>query len=362
MLFYLSQTFGKSVEMGNQDSIDCLTRLLDSRKRGLLLIYSSAATKEKLVGHLKSRGDTHNAQLLDAISRKFREKKQLLKELRTFVIIKGSLKGEARRRGRLIVTDPKFINNSNLLYPPIFLGENLNDCDLYVKKIASNFTANLPTAMAGIQVFERFEPGGGNSTHMSYRRHKNQELDFCLCVVDSDRHNPSSGLGDTAKFVADVDKPGKSVLCDHYVIDTYSAENLLPLGELDRQFKIGKSADQIETFNATKDLRPTPSWIHLPLKKGIRGKDLKKPAAYSIYWGEQLSKIGKNIPCCEVEECDCILIPSISDKTLANALSPDAPKWEESLNKENNSQLRAQYADLSALIKSWLCIGKPIRS
>lgn len=348
--------------MGNRESIDCLIRILNSRKRGLLLIYSSSKTFDLIATYFHEKKDIETVELLGTISKKFRHKKQLLKDLTAFVLVECLGKKHIYRRGNIIYATPNFINKSNVLYPPILLGENLTDCELYAEGISKYFIDGIPQSLSELQLFDRFESGGGNSTHYSYSRHKTKGIDLCFCIVDSDRAHPDKGFGDTATFVADVDKKQKSPLCDNLVIDMYSAENLLPIDEIERQFNIGKSQQQISNFSIIKKIRGMTSWRHLPLKQGINGSDLKKADRRSQYWAGELKAAGVSLPCCEDPTCSCNLVPSISDKTLANALKPENSGWRSKVNREDSPCIRADYSKISIELRSWLCVGAPIRS
>lgn len=359
MLFYISQSFSRSVANGDNESMDCLMRILDSRRRGLILIYAKPKSIDVISNHLKGKGDERSAEFFKSASRKFREKRQLLKDLTAFVFVSLSQKNSPRRRWNFISASPYFINRSNILYPPVFLGENLSDCTLYVEKISKFFTSGIPVSMKQIHMSDRFEPGGGNSTHTSYRRHKEKGIDFCYCVVDSDRKSPYEKEGDTAKFVRKVDKDDQSALCKHLVIDVYSAENLLPINELERQFAVGKSVEQAEKFSIIRKIRNHPGWRYLPLKKGVQGKDLKSSGNKS-YWWSQLNLAGVALPCCNEANCTCCVIPSVSDKSLATALLGNLD-WTTELNDEHNSIVREDYLKITRELRSWLCVGQPIR-
>lgn len=104
------------------------------------------------------------------------------------------------------------------------------------------------------------------------------------------------------------------------------------------------------------------SWRHLPLKKGFKGKDLKARNAAAEYWAAELGKVGLAIPCCEAEGCECIVMPSISDKTLAAALDQKEAGWPQLLNKEANEDVALDYKKIAIELKSWLCVGTPIRA
>lgn len=360
MLFCISSSMARSICAGNLDSIDCLNRLLDSRKSGLLLMYASSTTTNLIFDYLQSAGNKRLADLFKTISRKFREKTGVLKDLSRFVIITTNIKGKPKFRNRIIYSSPVNIINSNLLYPPILLGENLTDCELYVNAIAQYYT-ELPRSLREIRLSQRFEPGGGNNTHTSYSRHKSLSLDLCLCIVDSDKSCPTESSGDTAKFVQNVDKNDQSPYCSHLLIDAYSAENLLPLDEINRQYKIGKNEQQIADFNVVENIRKLPSWRYLPLKKGIKGKDLKSSSARSAYWNAQLSLIGVKTLCCSTSNCECQIVPNLNEKTLARSLENNNSNWRQSLNNEKNPVIRENYKIISHEVRSWLCVGSPLR-
>ncbi len=362
MLFCLAPSFSKSLISGNVESIDFLTRLLDSRKRGLLLVYCSAKVTLEIKQYLKLTNNNHNIELFNTISKKFRAKKQLLEDLSIYVFVRSGDSNPPQKKGRMILTSPKFINRSNLLYPPILLGENLTDCDLYAEKISKFFTRDIPISMASLSLSDRFESGGGNSTHASYLRHKQKGIDLCFCIVDSDRNHPEEENGDTAKFVENVDKIKKSSICSHLVIDMYSAENLLPINEIERQYKEGKSEAQIKKFLIIRKFRSISSWRHIALKKGIKGNDIKKGDKKSNFWGKQINLIGENTICCSAAECSCVIVPNISDKTLSRSLQKEDINWSDSFNQEENIDIRSDYIKISTEIRSWLCVGSPLRS
>jgi hypothetical protein len=361
MLFYLAPSVAKKLNTNCQETFDFVVRLLDSRKRGLLLVHASQSTFSSIVLFFIQHNRIHEAELTSTLAKSFREKRQIIKDLTRYVYVTDLANGAISLRGRLIVVSPKSLNRTNMLYPPVILGENLTDCELYVNAIAGNYNADLPVSIRNLKLADRFEGGGGNSTHVAYRRYKDKKIDLCFCIVDSDRKCPDESFGDTAKFVTLVDKTTRSALCSHLVIDMYSAENLLPMAELQRQYYIGKSQAQLKEFDRVKAIRSENSWRYLPLKKGIQGSDLKKSNAHASYWSNEISKLGIPLPCCANNDCDCNIVPVLGAKTLANALAKGAMAWSKTLNQEPNIDLRGTYLRISTELKSWLCVGKPIR-
>jgi hypothetical protein len=362
MLFYIGSSVARNALLGDVESTDLLTRIVDSRMRGLMLLYASPKTSKLVYEFFLKIGNVRMADIFLSISKKFREKKQIIPDLTRFVVLSCNAKKLILRRQRIIYLSPRLANRTNILYPAILLGEALTDCNLYVNTVASNFVAGLPVSMHRIKLSDRFEPGGGGNTHASYSRHKEIGVDLCLCIVDSDRRCPEERAGDTAKFVMDVDRRVTSALCTHLLIDAYSAENLLPMDEIERQYNIGKNQDQVEKFKVVRQLRATEGWRFLPLKRGIKGTDVKSQSASARYWSLQLERIGIVSPCCDVEACACHIVPSISDKTLAVALETRSSGWPAKLADEMNLDIRASYLQISREVRSWLCVGAPIRA
>jgi hypothetical protein len=362
MLFYLSWSVVKSIQTGNQTTLDVISRLIDSRKRGELLIHASKRNFKNIEEGLRAIGRISDADIISTVAKTFRELRQIARDVNRIVYV-STLSGQYREIGeKFLIVSPAFINNANLHVPPIMLGENLTDCELYVNAIAKNFTDSVPESLKEVKLSERFENGGGNSTHTVYSRHKKLNKDFCICVVDSDKNCPEEGLGDTAKFVVAVDGKGRSPLCRHLVIDMYSAENLLPLSELENEFVVGKSEEQIKKFEIVKKFRKTESWRYLALKKGVSGKDLKSKASRGIYWSKKIEGAEVNLPCCDDDDCNCIILPALNSKTLANIVGNSATKWRRLLNEEENAEIKRDYEKISMTLRSWLCVGRQIRS
>jgi len=362
MLFYICPSVAQSCDYGDAQALDFIFRLIDSRRRGLLLIHASEKTYRILVDALRKNGMGRMADIVSIIAKRRREKSQLIDALDRYVYVSMHARDALSLRfKKMFILSPKFINRTNLFYPPVLLAENLTDCSFYCAVIASNFNDDIPSALRRIRLFERFENGGGNNTHTVYEMHKQRMLDFCICIVDSDRKCPDESDGDTAAFVRKVDARHPSSLCEVRVIDMYSAENLIPLAEIKRQYVVGKNPSQVTEFSRTEQVRSSPSWQYLPLKKGIKGNDLKKQSAFGRYWRNELALRGINVDCCEQDPCNCIILPAVSDKTLANAVATAKNGWAMDLNRESHNEVRGLYAMISLVLRSWLCVGQEIR-
>lgn len=361
MLFYLAPSVASSLEKADQSTSDFLLRILDSRKRGHVLIHASRQTFARIEKQLLLQGRQHESDLISTLSKNFREQKQLARDLSKIIYVSNRLFSFREFGDKLLAASTSFLNETNMHTAPIMLGENLTDCELYVNGIARNFTEGLPESLKQLRLSERFENGGGNTTHTVYSHHKNREEDFCICVVDSDRNCPDEGLGDTAKFVVAVDKDSTSPFCSHVVIDMYSAENLLPIGTIESEFSEGKSNADITKFEIAKRLRETNSWRFLALKKGVKGKDLKDNSARANYWRERLKDAEVSIPCCDDNECKCLVLPPLNSKTLAKVVNGDSREWARSLNSEANLNIKHDYLRISYILRSWLCVGREIR-
>lgn len=242
LLFHISKSFAKSIVSGNNESYDCFCRLLDSRKLGLLLIYLEPIVAESLMNYLDGIGDERNLYILRKCHIKSRQKQQLLKDLKIRVVIGCYRNAEILRKiGTIVYVTPQYVNKANLFYPPVLLCENLVDCKLYGDKIARFYDFNISIGLTQVLLSNRrYHSGGGSTTHATYEKFKNDGLDFCICITDSDRRCPKDGVGPTAKFVANVDAKYRSPLVSHMIIDMYSAENIVPIALLEDIFCVEK--------------------------------------------------------------------------------------------------------------------------
>lgn len=365
MLFYLAPSIAIGLEKNkNKDSIlSFLNTLLDSRKRGLLLIYSSRKTFKRIIVQLEANGNQQEAELLKKISLKERQKKELVKNLSKLVYVSNTTK-KLNTNNKLIILNTTDIGKTNLLYPPILLGENLNDCLFYSNIIAEHFHHKDIEAFSKIKIFKkRYQMGGGNSTAAQYDYIKLNKFDLCLCLVDADKKSPSDGLGETAKSVIISDETNKSSICNSIVIDTYSIENLIPFSIIKEKYKVGKNRIQLDAFSRIEEIYKDSGWTYLPLKKGIRGRDLKTQKDYSQYWTEKINNIlNIETPCCENDMCDCTIIPKVSHTLLIDSISDVDIDWKKEISEEKKHEVLAMYIKISLAIKSWLCVGEEIRA
>lgn len=362
VLLYLTKSFIKHVISNDPEALDCFRRILDSRKRGLLLLAYDSSSYEKIKLFFEENKYEELLQIIRTHEKNIRRKKQLIKSLKVITFV-TAIVDKPIRKDKFIFVSYKFINQTNLLYPPIFLAENLTDCSLYAEKIANNAGGLVDESLSIMKLSDRFEPGGGNSIHASLSRHNKKFNDFCLCIVDSDRRCPDEGFGDTAKFAIEANDLHGSPFSELVVIDTYSAENLLPLPILKSEFSLGKSEKEIEKFNLIEKIRKNESWKHIPLKKGVKGKDFKSgDEAWKGFWRQTLERLEVDTNCCIEEKCNCVIVPSFSDKTLSVSVGDKYADWETFVNKEENIYVIEEYKKISEIVRAWLCVGSPIRS
>lgn len=362
MLFYISPSVADSLENDDGETFDFLCRLIDARRRGWLMVHATESTYDRIGKYFSSAGRKIERDVIASISKRRRETRGLVRDLTRLIFVSSYVKRNRLFRDKLILTSPALLNNTNFLHFPIVLGENLDDCELYFSAIAENYNRELPASMKGIKLAARKQLGGGHTTHTQYNYYKLTGQDLCLCIVDSDRKCPDDGLGETAKLIVESDEQDKIANCDHVVIDMYSAENLLREKELRAEYIKGKNAVQVKNFEKILEIRQRDSWRYLPLKKGIKGRDLKDGKAYAKYWKTELTSIGIQVKCCQEELCDCVIVPSLSSKTLSNSIQPQNSGWYSSLNDEANADVRSIYQRISREFRSWFCVGSEIRT
>lgn len=106
--------------------------------------------------------------------------------------------------------------------------EDLYDCDI-CQEAARDYlnAASLP------QLMLRFDqtPGGGGNTHRVLLNKAVEGQRICICLVDSDRSNPSSGLGQTAENCSMIKGEGLYEVC---MTPGREIENHIPVKIIDK--------------------------------------------------------------------------------------------------------------------------------
>lgn len=128
---------------------------------------------------------------------------------------------ESNENNFFTVSFPYF-NDSSKIQKTKLLCEDINDYKLY--SLISNFY-KLDNKARGIEVIFDVCNGGGANTKHNF----DQILSFkqmCLCLLDSDRKHPCSGIGSTASKFS---KNNDTAICKHYIIDSHEIESLIPL-------------------------------------------------------------------------------------------------------------------------------------
>lgn len=366
VLFHISKSIAENIanNVNYVESIDFVHSLIEARKKGLILVSAHEMTLDIIFHHLAAQGNNRAAEIIRKIKIKQRQKKSLLKSLTKIIYVTGKTT-KPRKLGNLLVVSCNSINKSNFLYPPYLLAENLSDCEFYSTVIADNFFDDQCFDLSRLKTHKsRYTGGGGNTISNQYDYYKNQGLDLCLCIADSDRKFPQDGLGDTAKFIVDSDAKNPSNYCEAIIINTYSIENILPIKITEMEYIKDKGKDQIEEFSKIKKIYDDVSWKFLPLKKGVAGADLKSQTPYSNYWNGVLEKLKISTNCCSQDKsnCNCKIVPSLSSKLLASLLSNNTIDWREALSNEENEHMRDTYRKIVLNVKSWLCTGEVMRS
>ncbi|QXZ11036.1 hypothetical protein KUF54_07570 [Comamonas sp. Y33R10-2] len=361
MLFYISYKFANALSTCS-DCQDVLSQLIDSRKSGTHLIYANKKSSNLILNFLSANNKRHY-ELFNNISKLFIEKKSLIRKLEKFIYLTDNSNNIIKSLSRILIIPASIANNSQITYPTLFLGENINDCNFYALKIAKNYKKTISPELHNLSInSRRFEGGGGSCTHVPYGRYKSNKIDLCLCIADSDRSYPSANLGNTANLILAQDKLYENQLCDFHIIDFYSAENLIPIEITLKINTEGKSQQQLDLLDEYKKIRSINEWRYLPMKKGFNCQEIRESKATSTFWKRNLSRTGVNLNCCLDEECQNVILPSVSDKTLIKSISVPGSDWEYYLNSEKNKSIMKSYEKLTNTIISWLCAGSPIRT
>ncbi|WP_155416975.1 hypothetical protein [Chromobacterium violaceum] len=364
MLYSISDDLIQNFLNGNcQDDMEAFFfRLLDARKRGRILLYGKLSLLLQLRAYYEGKGRSFEVGVLSKVISKLRQKNNLLKSLSIFVHF-VNIDRCVRKIGRVIVMGYRETEFRDILSPPIFLAENMNDCKYYADIVAKYYLNGEENGLSGVKIHSgSYRGGGGNTVCQEYGYIRSGGNSLCFCISDSDKKYPNGAIGDTARAIQKIEQSSRAVLCSSYIIDCYSIENIIPISLLKEEYSKGKSAVDIDKFLIIEKLHSTQGWRYLPLKKGINGGDLKRLNGYSSFWNDTLTEVEVTERCCQEDACACEVIPKISDKTLVKIVERMDVNWSDVINLRRNETVDDIYGEVMACIKSWLCVGDPIRT
>lgn len=200
--------------------------------------------------------------------------------------------------------------------------EDLYDCEVSQEAARDylNFSS-LPTLML------RFDqtPGGGGNTHRVLKKEAIDSQRVCICVVDSDRDEPSGTgpYGDTATNCLRVTDPGFYQI---YISEGRELENHLPAKLVDHIRPTWEGKKPSERY-AELTQRCQYVMLFADLKSGIKRKDIDYMTGNShVYWNATIVRLGQAIKCCgagcgagKPGDCGHSVVAPLGRKLLSDA-------------------------------------------
>lgn len=252
-----------------------------------------------------------------------------------------------------------YFNDTAQIQITKLLCEDINDSKLY--NLISNHY-KISNGFRGIDIkFEICNGGGANTKYNFDMIKKSNKL--CLCLLDSDKKHPSSGLGSTAsKFNISDD----SAICKHYVIEPHEVESLIPMGVINHGLAEKKIENlysyAFEQASAVTNYKPVTK-LYFDHKEG-----LTISAAVQIddkykdnFWIDAL-KNAKNLKrkgCLAKLRCDCtppcIAIPGFGNGLLDAGASIIERMSHIKLNEMLPPELSSQWDLIGSKLTSWGC-------
>ncbi len=270
--------------------------------------------------------------------------------------------------GQRVITVPirKFADTS-MIQETILIGENLLDIRFY--KIVARVYAS-KNKMGKMKIRSDGQFGGGTTTVDLYQKLQDEDERFCLCVVDSDKRFPGSGLGTIAQKIVTIDDNNKtttrqiSLLCRE-------AENMISLPQLESVCE--KEVSRVEALRVLGKIESCDheARFYIDLKNGLKIANILKLQDKTCrqYWINSISDISSLIgtckspcleggECCgEEKNCKCAIMPGFGEAILKNVVDKlerySIPKVAEMI----SGPVIDEWMRVGRIVFSW-CVGK----
>jgi len=359
MLIELVNT--EEADLDNIEIHSSLINLFSAYREGKHLLLSSIDFLNKVASFAPFGNLTCNtAKNLAAKTIEYNQlKNRLTYYCKVDLTIKNSDAFQTNKDDNFFTVGYKYFNDTAKIQVTKLLCEDINDSKLY--NLISKYykTSN---GFRGIDIKFEVCNGGGANTKYNFDMIKSTQK-LCLCLLDSDKKHPSSGLGSTAlKFKQSND----SAICKHYVIEPHEIESLIPMGVIGH----GLAEKKIESLynyafeqaSAATNYKPATK-LYLDHKEG-----LTILAAINIdnkyndsFWSDVLknAKSLKRKGCLEKLSCECtppcIAIPGFGDGLLEVGASIIEKMSHVKLTEILPPELSVQWEIIGSKLTSWGC-------
>lgn len=282
---------GVKIEL--EKAVASLELLLLAAREGKHFICLNGATFRDLRGRLELKPSvedelSHHAAL-------FSERAALQRELSVFARV--CWEGHSRLLAveqREIAIDYRFFADSQRVQPPVLLGENDVDAELFLE---------LARKSVPYQVRLRTQGGGGDTTSERFSRIVSNEEGFVVSVVDSDRRYPDAPLGATARALRRVLDEESYPYSRGLILPWRELENMLPY---EVWLEVGLSVDP-RLWSGCDDAQRFRKFGEL--KDGIKGWCLNEGLradheSLRVFWTRSRDSLGWRVPAL-CRDCSC---------------------------------------------------------
>lgn len=333
MIIFLDESLVESLnDSKNINSVlNALAICSQQAREGVHIILSSRMVFEGLVTHYPKM-DSRTVATLRRSSEKLTGRKQI----RDFVthairlVSDETISVPTRRifnnRVELLLPVAAVDNSSSLVGKILLMVENINDGHAYLKLARSVAKDNIFPGLGwlgGVPLRCEIVPGGGNTLAGVFDYHNTLGERIGIAIADGDYRYAGGGMGDTAKALLRVASAVPSPLLETMILTVRTIENCLPRAEISR---IAAELDAVQhrSFEQVKTLfEKSEFWGFIPIKSGVRCFELEQKSAESKFWTEVLGgrQCVPGSACHRKQDCRSYILPSISDKILANSVS-----------------------------------------
>lgn len=226
------------IELINTDNIDlgdiklhpALINLFCAYREGKHLLFSDEAFLQQVSKHTEFGSLTCNTAM-NLISKTI-EYKQLKSKLTYYckVDLSNNSNTAIHQQEDFFVVGYAYFNDTANIQVSKLLCEDINDAKLY-NLISKHYRQT--NGFNGIDIKFEFLNGGGANIKHNFDMIKSSDR-FCLCLLDSDKKHPKSGVGSTA---AKFNPANDSATCKHYIMEPHEIESLIPLEVIEQGLK-----------------------------------------------------------------------------------------------------------------------------
>ena len=368
MLFYLSTSLLDPLRTKNTafNTNEAIHRLLEAWFHGDHLILAGADFIEAIVS--ENLLNERDIRLLKSLGQKLPQMGQLLSFRYSIEVVGHDSLYEyiETERGRIIRLGYAYFLNTHITDQAMLLVENMTDATLY-EKIAQSF-------LVGNRQNIRFSylpvTGGGGAIFNAYSTYQNNADRLCLCFVDSDKGYPTDSVGGTATKLRQVHEVNVNnhlgTLCNFYILKVREIENLIPTGILMQILEKNDNRKPFVDWLMHIEERQPESRFFADIKEGFSLKKVILKENCRSYW---MGVLGDEIPPCKGllsgtcpdNECQCLEISGMGDRTLSNAMKMIESMTPQEFNETTkyNPELKDLWNEIGELFMCWFCAGKP---